>query len=81
MAKREVRVIFPEELIREPLIYRIGHEFKVVTNIKRANVTRDSGWVVLEIEGDSEEIDRVVSYLRTKGVKVEVVDSSEHIDL
>lgn len=80
MAKREVRLTFPELLIREPIIYQIGHAFKVVTNIKGANVTRDSGWVVLEIEGDSEEINRVVSYLQTKEVKVEVIDSSEHID-
>jgi len=80
MAKREVKLTFPEVLIREPVIYRIGHEFKVVTNIKRANVTEDSGWVVLEIEGALEEINRVISYLRTKGVKVEGIDSSEHID-
>jgi len=80
MAKREVKLTFPESLIREPIIYQIGYKFEVITNIKRANVTQDSGWVVLEIEGASEEINRVISYLRTKGVKVEDIDSSEHID-
>lgn len=80
MAKREVKLTFKEDLITEPVVYKLGHEFKVITNIMRANVTKDCGWVVLEIEGDSEEIDRGISYLRAKGVKVEGVDSSEHID-
>lgn len=81
MAKREVKLTFSEGLIREPLIYQLGHEFKVVTNIKRANVVIDSGWVVLGLEGTSDEIDQAISYLRTRGVKVEGIDSSEHIDL
>jgi ABC-type methionine transport system ATPase subunit len=77
MTKREVRLTFPEALIREPVIYQIGHKFKVVTNIKWANITKDSGGVVLEIEGDLEEINQAISYLQTKKVGVEGIDSLE----
>ena len=80
MAKREIKLTFPEGLIREPIIYQIGHEFKVGTSIKQANVTKDTGWVVLVIEGETKEIERAISSLRTKGIKIDVIDSSEHID-
>lgn len=80
MAKREVKLTFPEELITEPVVYKLGYEFKVITNIIRANVTNDFGWVVLELTGESKEIDRAIQYLQEKGVKVETVDSSEHVD-
>jgi len=74
MVKREVKLTFPETLIREPIIYQIGHEFKVVTNIKQANVTKDAGWVILAIEGDAKEIDLAISNLQTKGVLVEIIE-------
>ena len=38
MAKKIFRLTFPEELIQEPIVYRLGHEFQVVTNIFRAAV-------------------------------------------
>ena len=56
MAKRQVMFTFPEELIKEPIIYNLGHQFKVVTNIRRADVSENRGWVVLELEGEEEEI-------------------------
>ena len=38
MASRPVRFTFSPELIQEPLIYLIGREFEVVTNIRMADV-------------------------------------------
>ena len=43
MAKRHVMFTFPEELIREPIIYNLGQQFKVMTNIRRADVSEDRG--------------------------------------
>jgi L-aspartate semialdehyde sulfurtransferase ferredoxin len=34
-------------------------------------VTRDQGWVLLEITGEPDELDRGVAYLESRGVKVE----------
>jgi hypothetical protein len=53
------------------VIYQLGKKFEIVTNIRRADVTRDQGWVLLEISGEPEELDRGVSYLESCGVKVE----------
>ncbi|MCL0076726.1 NIL domain-containing protein [Dehalococcoidia bacterium] len=51
MAKRRVMFTFPTELIQEPIIYNLGRRFDVVTNVRRADVSEDKGWVVLELEG------------------------------
>ena len=71
MAKRQVRFTFQPELIREPLIYRLGHEFAVVTNIRMADVDERTGWVVLEIEGEADEIERCLDWARERGVRVD----------
>ena len=73
MAKRQVMFTFPEELIRESIIYNLGHQFKVVTNIRRADVSEDRGWVVLELEGEEEEIERGIAWVTSKGVRVDPV--------
>ena len=36
MAKRRVRFTFPTPLVTQPVIYNLGHDFKIVTNIRRA---------------------------------------------
>jgi len=71
MAKRQVRFTFQPDLIREPLIYRLGHEFAVVTNIRMADVDERTGWVVLEIEGEADEIERCLDWARERGVRVD----------
>jgi ABC-type methionine transport system ATPase subunit len=81
MARREIKLTFPEELVTQPVIYHLGHDFKIVYNIKKANVTKDTGWVLLEITGENEEIEKAIEDLRNKGIKVEITDSSEYIDL
>ena len=46
----------------------------MVTNIRRANVTEESGWVMLEIRGPSDEIERAIDYLKNINVQVEPVE-------
>ncbi len=73
MAVRRVRFTFPEDLIREPVIYRLGHEFQVITNVRMADVDERTGWVVLELEGDAGEIDRSLAWAQERGVRVDPV--------
>ena len=73
MTKRQVMFTFPQELIKEPIIYTLSHQFKVVTNIRRADISEDKGWVVLELEGEDEEIERGISWVTGKGVRVDPV--------
>jgi ABC-type methionine transport system ATPase subunit len=64
---------FPRELIKEPIIYSLSHKFAVVTNIRRADVSEDRGWVVLELEGDDKEIDAGIAWVKEKGVRVDPI--------
>ncbi len=73
MAVKRVRFTFPEELIKEPIIYRLGHEFQVITNIRMADVDEHTGWVILEIEGDPEEIERSLAWAEAQGVRVDPI--------
>ena len=71
MAVKRVRFTFPENLIKEPLIYNLGHEFRVITNVRMADVDETTGWVLLEIEGDPDEIERSLAWARAKGVRID----------
>ncbi len=73
MASRRVRFTFEGGAVKEPLIYLLGREFEVVTNIRMADVEKDFGWVVLELEGTHEEIDRSLAWMESKGVRVDPV--------
>lgn len=73
MARRRVMFTFPPELITEPVIFNLGKQFKVVTNIRRADVTEDRGWVVLEMEGRDEDIERGITWVTSKGVRVDPI--------
>lgn len=71
MTKRQVMFTFPPELIREPIIFRLGQQFKVVPNIRRADITENKGWVVLELEGEEKDIEASIAWLISKGIKVD----------
>ncbi len=73
MAKRRVMFTFPTELIQEPIIYNLGRRFDVMTNIRRADVSEDKGWVVLELEGEEEDIEQGLAWVGSKGVRVDPV--------
>ena len=73
MALRRIRLTFPETLIQEPIIYQMGHEFQVVTNIRMADVDERVGWVILELDGTDDEIQRAIDWTESKGVPVDPV--------
>ena len=62
---------FPQQLIKEPIIYTLSRQFKVVTNIRRADISEDKGWAVLELEGEEEEIEQGITWVISKGVRVD----------
>ena len=73
MGKQRVKFTFPTDLVTEPIIYRLGRQYQVVTNIRRADVRENMGWVVLELEGTDEEIEKGVQWVSSQGVRVDPV--------
>ena len=63
MAKRRVKFTFPQDLVTQPLIYNLGRNFEIVTNIRRADIRDNMGWMLLELEGDEDELDRAIEWM------------------
>lgn len=73
MATKRVKFTFPPALITEPVIYRLAQKFNIVTNIRRADVREEMGWVVLELDGELAEIEKGLEWVRRTGVRVDPV--------
>ena len=74
MSTAKLHLTFPDHLISEPVIHRMGRDFELVTNIRRANIEDRGGWVILEVEGDDASIARAVTWLVEQGLQVEHIE-------
>ncbi|MDH3770730.1 MAG: NIL domain-containing protein [Nitrospirota bacterium] len=74
MAKLRFHIRYPEEKIPEPILYEIGHEYKVIPSIRRADVRETTGWMDVEFSGETDEIDRAIEGLRQKGCIVDPIE-------
>ncbi len=78
MALRKYFCTFPQALIKEPIIsHTLNAEFGVIPNIRAASITEQMAMVAVEIEGEHEQIDQAVIYLRERGVTVEEIREDE----
>ena len=73
MVKMKAKFTFPTDLVTEPVIYGLGKKFDVITNIRRADVTETQGWVILELEGEEEQINRGLAWVSETGVRVDPI--------
>ena len=73
MTTKRVKFSFEQRLIKEPVIWKLGKQFDIVTNIRRADVTAEFGWVILELDGEEAEIDRGLVWVETQGVRIDPV--------
>jgi len=77
MVKRQIELIYPTNLVKEPLIHQMSKKFDVIFNIRRAKVTPKTGEIVLELEAaDDKTLESAVQFLSQKGVSVEPVTHS-----
>ena len=75
MATKRLKLTFPQELIKEPVIFTMAKKYEVMPNIRRAKVTESVGEVVLELEGDETKLEQGIAYLIERGVKVETIET------
>ena len=74
MSKRRVMFSFGEAHIPEPIIYNLGQQYNLVTNILRANISKDEGWITLELDGKEDDIEQGIAWVTSKGLRVDPVD-------
>ncbi len=73
MAKKMVHLIFPQKLIKKPVIYTMAKKYNVIPNIRRAKVTEKVGEVTLELSGTKENLEKARKYLERVGVRFEPI--------
>ena len=66
-----VKLTFPEHLIKQPILARMARELDVLPNIRRANVDETVGWIVCELDGEHDAVERAIRWLRDLGVQVD----------
>ncbi len=73
MAKRRVMLTYRPEISSEPIIYTLGQQFNLATNIHRADATENRGWIELELVGEEKDIEAGIDWAISKGVRVDPV--------
>ena len=68
-----VKLTFPEDLVREPVIARLVREHNVEPNIRRAHVDGHEGWIICEIAGAPQDVEAAVSWLGEQGIRVDLL--------
>ncbi|AEF18783.1 MULTISPECIES: NIL domain-containing protein [unclassified Hydrogenobaculum] len=69
-----LRLIYPENVAKEPIICNICKNFNIIVNIKMAKVTQDSAILNIEIDGDIEEIEKAMKFMQEKGIDVQPIE-------
>ncbi len=73
LSKKQVTLVFPPNLIKEPVVFTMAKKFDVMPNIRKARVTETVGEMTLELEGAEEDLQKGIKFLESKGIKVEPV--------
>ena len=69
--KKRVTIIFPKTAVQIPLTYRLAKDFNVAANIIRAQVAPNQmGKLVVELQGDIDQIDAAIEWMRIRDISV-----------
>lgn len=71
---RPMELDFPAKLVGKPILYELVKRFDLVPNIKRANVTREFGYMQLELRGSAASMEAALAYLKKAGVGVAPIE-------
>ncbi len=73
MSTKRIKFTFPQDMVKRPVIYELSKNYQIVTNIRRADVRDDMGWVVLELEGQEDVITEGLKWVVSTGVRVDPI--------
>ena len=69
--KKRVTITFPRTAIQIPITYRLAKDFNVAANIIRAQVAPNQiGKLVVELQGDIDQIDAAIEWMRVNDMNV-----------
>lgn len=57
-----------ENTVRQPILWRLGRLYNVVTHVLRARVTEEMGYATVYLEGSTQELEQASGYLQSLGL-------------
>ena len=79
--KKRVTITFPRTAIQIPITYRLAKDFNVAANIIRAQVAPNQiGKLVVELQGDIDQIDAAIEWMRVRDMNVASASGEIAID-
>lgn len=79
--KKRIILRFKRSTIDKPIVYRLVKDFDLIYNILRANVSpRAESMMVMEIEGDENNVARGMEYLKSWNIGIEPIEQDINRD-
>jgi len=72
MAKQAYHLYYPGELVKEPLTFLAARDHQLTVDIRKANIQKGAGDMIVEFVGEMANIEKAVKYLEGKGVQVKL---------
>ncbi len=73
MISVRVKLTYPENLVKAPLIAQMVRKFDITPNIRSAQVSDDIGWIICELDGDSASVDQALAWIKDQGVQIDIL--------
>ncbi|MBI5815702.1 MAG: hypothetical protein HZB29_08850 [Nitrospinae bacterium] len=67
MGERIFSLVFPDGLVKEPVLFTLVKRYGLSVNILRASVSADSGWMVVGLSGEAGKIEEAILDLKCRG--------------
>lgn len=80
MTSMKLKLIYPEQKIREPILSKLCKNFDVDINIRKANVQEKVGWLELELLGKEDEIEKAMNWLVEQGIDVSPIEGQVFVE-
>jgi ferredoxin len=79
--KKRFIIRFKRNTIDKPVVYKLAKDYDLVFNILRANVSpKADSIMVLEIEGEKENFEKGIRYLKDMGLDLEPIEQDINRD-
>lgn len=75
MSEQVIRLVYPPDLLKSPIINRLIERYQVTVNILRAHINAQEGWMVVQLIGQDAVIEEAAAWLRGQGIEVQVMSA------
>ena len=81
MKKIKIVLHFPHKSVDQPIVYHLVKDYNLELNILKAEINpKEEGVMVLELTGDDESYKKGIDYLRSVGLKVQLLSQDVSMD-